>query len=203
MQTTFKSSSRKDDSAIYASAPPGLSDEGKRNLLKMSEISLWIDNYDEIFSAFDPRPFSKRALSIDFLSEVKRAWREKSLGVAELKLLVPKDQRKAAHEKVIKKKLKEYFELRFETINCKISRLRKRAFIILFSGFLIQFVASLMPLIFPEGLALNFILVMLEPTGWFVMWYGFDQIFYTAKQEKQKKRFYKKMAECDIKFISY
>ena len=50
-------------------------------LLKKSEISLSLDNYDDIFSDFDPRPFSQRALSDDFLIEAKKASRDKVSGI--------------------------------------------------------------------------------------------------------------------------
>ena len=43
----------------------------KNNNLDYS-ISLWIDSYDDIFSDFDPRPFSARNISDDFLYEVKK-----------------------------------------------------------------------------------------------------------------------------------
>jgi len=35
----------------------------KKKLLQLSEISLIIDTYDDIFSDFDPRPYSQRALA--------------------------------------------------------------------------------------------------------------------------------------------
>ena len=48
-----------------------MSDEEKQKILEMSEISLILDTYDDMFSSFDPRPYSQRALSEDFLSEAK------------------------------------------------------------------------------------------------------------------------------------
>jgi hypothetical protein len=37
----------------------------------MSEISLWLDNYDDIYSDFDSRHFLKRRISEDFLHELR------------------------------------------------------------------------------------------------------------------------------------
>ena len=41
------------------------------------DIPLVLDSYDDIFSDFDPRPYSERAMSGDFLLECKKASAEK------------------------------------------------------------------------------------------------------------------------------
>ena len=51
-----------------------------------SEIPLWLDNYNDLFSDFDPRHYSNRALSQDFLEELKRASRDKQTKTVNLKL---------------------------------------------------------------------------------------------------------------------
>ena len=37
-----------------------------------AKIFLWLDDFDDIFSDFDPRPYSARELSDDFLDEVRK-----------------------------------------------------------------------------------------------------------------------------------
>ena len=39
-------------------------------------VSLWLDNYDNIFSDFDPRSYAHRELSDDFLIEAKKVTHE-------------------------------------------------------------------------------------------------------------------------------
>ncbi|PIU76093.1 hypothetical protein COS75_00785, partial [Candidatus Pacearchaeota archaeon CG06_land_8_20_14_3_00_35_12] len=82
----------------------------KQKLLQMSEISLWLDHYDDIFSDFDPRPFSQRALSDDFLLEAKRASKEKISGAIEMQFLIPHDKRNKELENTIKKRLHDHFK---------------------------------------------------------------------------------------------
>src|SRR3989344_7409018 len=94
-----------------------LKEEDKQKLLKMSEISLWLDHYDDIFSDFDPRPYSQRALSIDFLDEVKRASKDKPLEALELKFLVPKDKREVSREFIIKKRLRDHFKKHIDLLS--------------------------------------------------------------------------------------
>ena len=46
----------------------------------IKEISIAIDTWDDIFSDFDPRPFEVRALSEDFIAELKKRYRETRKG---------------------------------------------------------------------------------------------------------------------------
>ena len=57
--------------------------------LREGNISLILDDYNDLFSDFDPRHYSERALSDDFLAESKRASRDKPAGSLEVKFLVP------------------------------------------------------------------------------------------------------------------
>src|SRR3990172_5046468 len=73
-------------------------------------ISLWLDNYDDVFSDFDPRPFSDRAISVDFLVEAKKMFRENSKGTFELRFLVPSAVRNSGEEAIVSSRLKRYFK---------------------------------------------------------------------------------------------
>src|SRR3989344_7271696 len=81
----------------------GLDLDEKQMLLDRSKISLIIDNYDDIFSDFDSRPYSHRNLSDDFMYEAKRVSKEMKEGVAELRFMIPGIERDSNHEGVIKK----------------------------------------------------------------------------------------------------
>ncbi len=93
----------------------------KETLLKASEISIILDTYDDIFSDFDPRPYSERALSDDFLIEANKASRDKASGQIELIFLIPQKMRNIESENLIKSSnLKKNLKL-------KISFSRKKA----------------------------------------------------------------------------
>lgn len=70
--------------------------------LRESNISLSMSSYNNLFSDFDPRDYSQKILSEDFIDECKRAVREKN-GKIELILLFPKDRRNIKDEIKIKK----------------------------------------------------------------------------------------------------
>lgn len=72
-------------------------------LFKKAEISLWVYTYDDFFSDFNLWSYPKRSLSVDFLDEARRAFREKATEGIELNILVLKRSRNFYVESLIKK----------------------------------------------------------------------------------------------------
>src|SRR3989339_701864 len=66
-----------------------LTSEEKQSIRHISQVSMWLDGYDDIFSDFDPRPYSQRSLSDDFLSEAKKVSSGKTGDRLELRFLIP------------------------------------------------------------------------------------------------------------------
>ncbi|MFH0714374.1 MAG: hypothetical protein V1847_02145 [Candidatus Diapherotrites archaeon] len=174
----------------------------QKELLKKSEISLWLDHYDDIFSDFDPRPYHERSLSDDFLFEARKASREMKGGL-QLHFLVPALLRDSKHEEMIKKRLKEHFKkhaMLAEKEQKKVvevgAGLAAFGFVLLASGAFIVYSQ-------PQNIAWDVLLVILEPAGWFTAWTGLDQIFYEARKQKPELEFYQKMSKAEILFEPY
>ena len=100
---------------VNVSSMPG--DAGSQKLKEMFNISLLLDTYDDIFSDFDPRSYSQRALSDDFLLEAKKASRDKVSGKIELNFLVPAAARDIKQEAIIKKRLREHFRKHYDVMH--------------------------------------------------------------------------------------
>jgi len=181
----------------------------KQKLLRMSEISLILDTYDDIFSDFDPRSLDQRALSDDFLMEIRRATKEKKEGIIELNFLIPLEQRKSEKEAMIRKRLREHFRKHFEAIERDIKKVRKQGATIALVGFVLGVFGALF--VVPSGTSTNvFIegfqriaLVLIEPAAWFAIWSGFDKMFATWKELEPDLEFYKKMSKSEINFTGY
>jgi len=171
-------------------------------LMKLSEISLWLDTYDDIFSDFDPRPYSERALSDDFLSEAKKASKEKTSGRIELRFIVPGEQRDNDLEVIIRKRLHEHFRKHAVRLEDEAKMLQRRGVFTAASGFLLMILASYVSWRKGDSFVYSMLMTVLEPSGWFITWFGLDQLFYTSNQKKPDLEFYMKMAKCDIEFIS-
>ncbi|MBE7412288.1 MAG: hypothetical protein L6Q54_14515 [Leptospiraceae bacterium] len=165
-------------------------------------ITLSLKQYDEIFSDFDVRHFSERALSDDFLFEAKKASREKISGELELKFSIPKRKRNLKHEDIIIKRLKDHFHKHHLQIQNDISSTKKNGAIMTFFGIGMLVVAGYLSSLKSEKFIIHLTKTLLEPAGWFLSWTGMDNIIDQWKTLKNDLEFYKKMSQCDIEFIS-
>ena len=170
--------------------------------LKEGNISLILDSYDDIFSDFDPRDYSERSLSDDFLIECKKAAIDKNHKL-ELRFLVPKSKRNMIEEVLIKKRLKEHFSKHFEDKRRELSKIRFSGFMWFVLGSIIMILSTL---IFPhieEGFLFRLLFIISEPASWFFFWEGLEKVFITSKKTNPHYNFYKKMSKAEIHFIDY
>jgi hypothetical protein len=173
-----------------------------KDLLAKSEISLSLDTYDDIFSDFDPRPYSERALSDDFLNESRKAARDKPKTI-ELNFLIPEKLRNLGIEAKIKRRLKEHFKKHYLELEDEAKRVMKKGMAVAFVGFFLMILATMLYDLQDPSLPILFLRTMIEPSGWFMVWYGLDQIFYTKNQHRPEKEFYMKMSNANITFTSF
>ncbi|MEK6888055.1 MAG: hypothetical protein AABX14_03865 [Candidatus Aenigmatarchaeota archaeon] len=172
-------------------------------ILSKSEISLRVDSYNDIFSSFDPRPYSQKSLSVDFISEAKRAARDKTSGSLELKLLMEKKKRSAVHEKMIKKRMRNHFMRHRDMLLKEKKSMIRTGVSFIVSGILLMFIATLILFGGETTLLATFMIVLLEPGGWFLFWEGLNQIVFEVKKINPDLKFYNKMTKCRIEFLSY
>lgn len=170
--------------------------------MRLGNVSLILENYNDIFSDFDPRSFSERAVSDDFLQECKRAVRDKPKDVGfELRLLIPKAERNLTDESRIKLRLKTHFQKHYKRKHDEILRMRLGGGLWFVIGIIFLLIATF---IFDfKGFIYTLLIVLLEPAGWFTLWSGLDKIFLYSREEAPEVDFYRKMANCQISFISY
>ncbi|NMC60134.1 MAG: hypothetical protein GYA51_12260 [Candidatus Methanofastidiosa archaeon] len=179
------------------------SSENTKLILSEKNISLILDSYDDLFSDFDPRPYSARGLSDDFLTECRKAVRGKKpeSQALELRLLVPKYKRKITKENMIKKRIKEFFMNQAKEKQRDLNLIRKEGVKWFFIGACLSLTSSF--LLYQKGMLSNIILVITEPGGWFSLWTGLDKLFIEPKSKKPELEFYNSMAKMSIKFYSY
>jgi hypothetical protein len=174
----------------------------KQKILEMSEISLILDSYDDIFSDFDPRPFSQRALSDDLLLEAKRAARDKIEGM-ELKFLIPHNKRSLETENMVKKRLHEHFRKHHDIIQDEIKKTVNSGIFLVVLGMILMSSAAFISHFLGYSFLWGLLVIVFEPAGWFTVWTGFDRIFNYAKSKSQDLGFYRKMTKAEISFNSY
>jgi hypothetical protein len=172
-------------------------------LLRLSELSVWLDCYDDIFSDFDPRPYQQRALSDDFLAMARKEILKKTGGELELTFLLPHGIRDRKTEKLIKERLHGHFIRHAVRIRGEIAALRRRGGLMCLASFAMLFFAAYLPeLAFPVALT-RFLTVLCNPAGWYLVFSGLDQIFAKAAQQRPELVFHEKLAECQISFRDY
>jgi hypothetical protein len=166
-------------------------------------ISLWIDSYSEIFSDFDPRPFSERAFSDDFITQVRKVSRERKGKVSILKLLVPEGAQKDEDEKVIKKRLQIFFYNMYLQLQDEAGALKRRGVYLCIGGIASMIIASYISFLNLSGFYINLLKVLFEPGGWFLLWTGLDHLISGSRGKKSEIDFYNKMSNIHVEFSSY
>lgn len=175
----------------------------EEDVLRESRISLLLEDYNDIFSDFDPRPYSVRALSDDFLNEARNASLDKGDSL-ELKLMLPKELRVPKDETTIRKRLHDHFKKHYNILKrSKTSMINKGIVSTAIGIFLMMFAAFVLFSYGEKTLFITFLIVLCEPAGWFLFWEGLDQVLFESKKMHPQFDFYHKMSKADINFGSY
>lgn len=179
---------------------------GKREiaqLLKKKEVSFWLDSYDDIFSDFDPRPYHQKGLSEDFLDEARRAMREMPSEPFVFHLLVPSKRRKLHDEAIIKKRIRDHAKKHYTELNEERKKIKQKGIVLSFCGLMLMGLAAFVSYHKDGSVLLPILQVILEPAGWFSVWFGLDIIFYERKEKKPDYELYEKLTKAELVFESY
>ncbi|MCA9374542.1 MAG: hypothetical protein R3B71_04305 [Candidatus Gracilibacteria bacterium] len=167
------------------------------------KVGIWLDSYDDIFSNFDPRIYTLRTVSEDFLEQAKNITSDRTATAYDIKLLIPENKRNLTTEKIITEHLKTYFKNQTEAVKSQKKKVLTRGIITSLIGITLMFVATVLAYLDTRTYPETVMLVFFEPTGWFSAWYGLDMIFYTAQEHNKELEFYKKMSDSKITFDKY
>jgi hypothetical protein len=179
-------------------------DEGlslKEHIRDIQEISIAIDSWDDIFSDFDPSPLEQRVLSEDFLFELKKRYRETQRGNYVITLYAPITFKDDNTERIVIKRLKQYFKFRFLSLAKELTHHRAKGglFIVLGVGALgMMSMVTFYKLL--NQLQIELLGIVLVPLGWFGIWEGFSRIIEPAPKLTQELELYSKLAKVTIKF---
>ena len=175
--------------------------ERKRISAEKSVLSIWLDSYNDIFSDFDSRPFSGRALSDDFTNEAKKIAIEKIRPEIHLKLLIPAKLRNEATEAIIIKTLHTHFLNMSSRLKKEMNHTKKRGVLLSITGLLLMIAANFLINLPEKTLVLNALRIILEPAGWYFVWTGLDLLFSSSRNYKQELNFNNSMASSEIVFF--
>lgn len=175
-----------------------------KKVIQTAEMALWLDGYDDIFSDFDPRHYSERSLSDDFLLEIKKVARGRGRNSYELKFLLAPKIRDEKLEEVIKERLKHSFNSKHRQFLMEKKKIIKRGILFVGLGATLMLLASVMKTyLSPSSLLHNSFIIITEPAGWFLFWEGLARAMYKSEEVNPEIDFYQKMTHSKITFISY
>jgi hypothetical protein len=169
---------------------------------KQLSVNIWLDSYDDVFSDFDSRAFSERSLSDDFIVEARKMAKEKPAGRIELILQMPAAKRDQQTEATIIKNLHTHFRRVVAVIESEVRQSKRRGFILSSLGFLLMIASAYLISISSTNFSFHVLRVILEPSGWFMVWSGLEDLFYGSRKKKAELEFNLKMAHADIRFVS-
>ena len=175
----------------------------KQSLLKLAEISILLNSYNDIFSAFDPSEYSTRTLSDDFIIQVKSISKSKDGPKLSLNLLLPASARNELEEKVIGKRLHSHFKDAYHQVASEVKKTKWKGILLTAIGIVLMLTASYLSYMQPQKYHVHFLLVLFEPAGWFLLWAGLDHLVYQSKITKKDFDFFSKMTKSEIKFFTY
>ncbi|MBX9781728.1 MAG: hypothetical protein K2X48_00405 [Chitinophagaceae bacterium] len=168
----------------------------------MTELNLWLDSYDDIYSDFDSRHYQKRRVSEDFLHELKTEMKYKEQKAAIMVLLLPARQRNEASEKIITAGLELFFKTQYDVIAGKCRRKFSNGLLLFGTGVVLMFLNGWLSYRFAVFFWAQSLRLLFEPAGWFSLWAALDFLFYDYNELKKERRFYRELSTMKISFQS-
>jgi hypothetical protein len=168
----------------------------------MTDIKLWLDSYNDIYSDFDSRHYLKRRISEDFLDELRNELKISESLNGDIIFLLPQTERDVSSEKVIAKGLTEYFKKQYGFHKNKCQHKLNKGVLLFASGFFIMLLNSWCSFHYKETFIIIFFRILLEPAGWFLLWAAFDFLFYDFTKLKTVRDFYRLLSNANINFTT-
>jgi hypothetical protein len=173
----------------------------EQRIKDIKEVSIAIDDWDDIFSDFDPRPLSERALSEDFIFELKRRYRETRKGSFLVTIYAPISLKDEKSEKTVIQRLKRHFRHRSLQRQKELNRIRARGVAFVAAGIcFLGFLTLATYFRFFSDLTIELLGIILMPLGWFGVWEGFSKIVDTSPIFIQEEKLFDRLSKGSYRF---
>lgn len=162
------------------------------------EIAIALDSYDDIFSDFDIRSYRERAISKDFLDELRVRLRRLGMeSSVDIVLLVPSRDRSASDEGLITQRALSFFDERREHYLREDARSKRGSAAFIAIGLVLSLAASYFAGRFASlPLFKDFLLI----PAWFFVWSGLERLVKDREEIGRKKKYYLSLCGSRIVF---
>jgi len=136
------------------------------------EVKIILDTYDDIFSDFDPRPYSQRELSDDFVKEIQRRYLETPAGKIVVHFDMPAGTRDPKTDALVKRRIRDYFEVERKREEKLVREMQNKGvkYVVLGS---IALVGATLPLLeWPNDVWVNTLSAIVTPMAWYLSFTG-------------------------------
>jgi hypothetical protein len=162
------------------------------------EIAIALDTYDDLFSDFDIRGYSERALSKDFLDELRVQLRRSGIKSGlDIVFLLPSERRDETDEALIIERIRAFYADRREHYRREDGKSKRRSLAFIAIGLALSVAANFIVGrlgFFP--LFNDFILI----PSWFFVWSGFEALIKNRDEIGRKKKYYAALYESRTSF---
>jgi hypothetical protein len=162
------------------------------------EIAIALDTYDDLFSDFDIRGYGERALSKDFLDELRvrlrRSWTRPGLNIV---FLIPAERRSAADEGLIVERIRAFYADRREHYRREDRKAKLSSLLFVAIGLALSVAANLIVERFSSLPLFNDFLLI---PSWFFVWSGFELFNKNREEIGRKKKYYAALSESRTSF---
>jgi hypothetical protein len=183
-------------------AAPKKDEQKEQATVSIRDISIALDNYDDLFSDFDPRPYSTREISADLLKEIEGRVHKDVRGNFELRFFLPKVLRNEKKEEQITKRLQAYFKAEAKEIEQKDEHRKRSGFMFIAGGMAALFAYAYLFAFIDLGPLASFLDPLLVPFGWFSTWEGLERLVRDSHKFENELTFYRKLAKANYIFLS-
>ncbi len=175
----------------------------KAKNIETKNVIISLDNYSDVFSDFDPRPYNVKAISSDLISELDRVDPELSYDKYHVIFVIPKEQRILKDEIIIKKRLSEFFNKEYLTHKAHQNKIIKQGSLFISLGVVVIFLFFYLLPKYPYLLStFSFIQIIFELVGWFLLWEGLNLIVFDSKEKQSDIKFYKLVSDAKFTFVN-
>lgn len=176
-------------------------DEKKKSSTYINLVDIALDSYDDIFSDFDPSPYSKRELSEDFVKEVERRYSTTKEGKIEVVFSVPKKLRNTKDEAIIRERIREYFEWRANAVEEEAREKEKLGGLLIAVGVVFIAISNVIGVQSEKSILLNILHEITLVPGWVGEFVGIEKLLLESREVRQKKKFYEKFKDATYIFV--
>lgn len=177
--------------ALQQNAAPIAKDERGKIAGQLKRVDVALDGYEDIFSDFDPSPFSSRILSKDLIDEVMRRHRETKTGDVEVRFTVPVKLRNREDEVIIRERLRDYFQAQARKIDEELRGRKKAGTVLMIAGLVLVTLHKVMAELFSDTLVYSIYRWVENPVelfGWIATWVGADKVFLQNYEDLVERR---------------